>query len=191
MSTLATVEQVMRQTQTPMSVRDIVETAGDALPTRSKTPDTVVARDLSMDIKRLGDESRFIRTAPGRYTLREFVSCGLIQMGDTGGLPTSALADAVASQSAIAPTRVAQSAAAPSSKILAPFLKLISRALDASASRWGIGNPPNKGTVLRMLVAVFLSMDRLSLLPFSLPGCYSPRIVRMFLLRVIRITPSP
>ncbi len=84
MSTLATVEQVMRQTQTPMSVRDVVETAGDALPTRSKTPDTVVARDLSMDIKRLGDESRFIRTAPGRYTLREFVTCGLIQMGDTG-----------------------------------------------------------------------------------------------------------
>lgn len=122
MSTLATVEQVMRQTQTPMSVRDIVETAGETLPTRSKTPDTVVARDLSMDIKRLGDESRFIRTAPGRYTLREFVSCGLIQMGDTGRLPASALAESVAAQSAISQTGVAQSPGQETTPVLSSAL---------------------------------------------------------------------
>ncbi len=87
MSTLAVVEQVMRETRTPMAVRDIVEIAGDALPTRSKTPDTVVARDLSMDIKRMGEESRFIRTAPGRYTMREFVTNGSIEMGDSGSTP--------------------------------------------------------------------------------------------------------
>lgn len=87
MNTLATVEQVMRETQTPMSVRDIVELAGERLPTRSKTPDTVVARDLSMDIKRLGDESRFVRTAPGRYTMREFLVNGLVKMGDSGLRP--------------------------------------------------------------------------------------------------------
>jgi hypothetical protein len=87
MSTLAVVEQIMRQTKTPMAVRDIVEIAGDVLPTRSKTPDTVVARDLSMDIKKHGEESRFIRTAPGRYTMREFVSNGLVQMGDSGNTP--------------------------------------------------------------------------------------------------------
>ncbi len=87
MSTLAVVEQVMRETKTPMAVRDIVEVAGDALPSRSKTPDTVVARDLSMDIKRHGDDSRFVRTAPGRYTLRQFVTSGLIQMGDSGNTP--------------------------------------------------------------------------------------------------------
>ena len=87
MSTLAVVEQVMRETRTPMAVRDIVEIAGDNLPTRSKTPDTVVARDLSMDIKRHGEESRFVRTAPGRYTMREFVTSGLIQMGDSGNTP--------------------------------------------------------------------------------------------------------
>ena len=87
MSTLAVVEQVMRETRTPMAVRDIVEIAGDALPTRSKTPDTVVARDLSMDIKRNGEESRFVRTAPGRYTMREFVTNGSIQMGDSGSTP--------------------------------------------------------------------------------------------------------
>jgi hypothetical protein len=87
MSTLATVEQVMRETKIPMSVRDIVDLAGDLLPTRSKTPDTVVARDLSMDLKRLGEESRFVRTAPGRYTLREFLINGSVKMGDAGTRP--------------------------------------------------------------------------------------------------------
>jgi uncharacterized protein (UPF0147 family) len=71
MSTLAVVERILRDTKVPMSVREIVEAAGSALPTRSKTPDTVVARDLSMDIKKKGDSSLFVRTAPGRYTLRE------------------------------------------------------------------------------------------------------------------------
>lgn len=71
MSTLAVVEEILRETAVPMSVREIVERAGDTLPTKSKTPDTVVARDLSMDIKKKGEQSIFIRTSPGRYTLRE------------------------------------------------------------------------------------------------------------------------
>jgi hypothetical protein len=70
MSTLVVVEEILRETAVPMSVREIVERAGARLPSKSKTPDTVVARDLSMDIKRKGDTSLFIRTAPGRYTLR-------------------------------------------------------------------------------------------------------------------------
>ena len=70
MSTLAVVEEILRETAVPMSVREIVERAGARLPSKSKTPDTVVARDLSMDIKRKGDTSLFIRTSPGRYTLR-------------------------------------------------------------------------------------------------------------------------
>lgn len=73
MSTLAVVEEILRETRVPMSVREIVERAGDRLPTKSKTPDTVVARDLSMDIKKKGETSRFTRTAPGRYTMRELV----------------------------------------------------------------------------------------------------------------------
>jgi len=71
MSTLAVVEVILRETQVPMSVRQIVEYAGSRLPTKSRTPDTVVARDLSMDIKRNGETSLFVRTSPGRYTLRE------------------------------------------------------------------------------------------------------------------------
>ena len=91
MSTLAVVEHIMRETKYPMSVRDIVEFAGESLPTRSKTPDTVVARDLSMDIKKKGEDSLFIRTAPGRYTMREFVKSGLIEMGDDGSKAKEAL----------------------------------------------------------------------------------------------------
>jgi hypothetical protein len=70
MSTLAVVEEILRETAVPMSVREIVERAGARLPSKSKTPDTVVARDLSMDIKRKGETSLFCRTSPGRYTLR-------------------------------------------------------------------------------------------------------------------------
>lgn len=74
MSTLAVVEEILRETAIPMSVREIVERAGARLPSKSKTPDTVVARDLSMDIKKKGESSLFIRTSPGRYTLRALVS---------------------------------------------------------------------------------------------------------------------
>jgi HB1, ASXL, restriction endonuclease HTH domain len=70
MSTLAVVEEILRETAVPMSVREIVERAGARLPSKSKTPDTVVARDLSMDIKRKGEDSSFVRSSPGRYTLR-------------------------------------------------------------------------------------------------------------------------
>ena len=74
MSTLAVVEEILRETAVAMSVREIVERAGSRLPSKSKTPDTVVARDLSMDIKKRGEGSIFVRTSPGRYTLRELYS---------------------------------------------------------------------------------------------------------------------
>jgi hypothetical protein len=74
MSTLAVVEEILRETAVPMSVREIVERAGARLPSKSKTPDTVVARDLSMDIKKKGEGSLFVRTSPGRYTLRTLAS---------------------------------------------------------------------------------------------------------------------
>ena len=70
MNTLAVVEEVLRETATPMTVKQIVQRAGVRLPSKSKTPDTVVARDLSVNIKKLGEQSLFTRTAPGLYTLR-------------------------------------------------------------------------------------------------------------------------
>jgi hypothetical protein len=84
MSTLAVVEEILRETAVPMSVREIVERAGARLPSKSKTPDTVVARDLSMDIKKKGEGSLFIRTSPGRYTLRSLA---------TGSQPLAASTD--------------------------------------------------------------------------------------------------
>jgi hypothetical protein len=80
MSTLNVVEEVLRERRVPMVVREIVEAAGERLPTKSRTPDTVVARDLSMDIKRRGIESLFIRTSPGKYSLRELVEAGIVEM---------------------------------------------------------------------------------------------------------------
>jgi hypothetical protein len=74
MSTLHVVEEVLRERRQPMVVREIVEVAGSRLPTRSRTPDTVVARDLAMDIKRRGGDSLFARVAPGKYTLKEFAA---------------------------------------------------------------------------------------------------------------------
>ena len=74
MSTLVVVEEILRETSVPMSVREIVEHAGVRLPSKSKTPDTVVARDLSMDIKNKGEASLFVRASPGRYTLRAIAS---------------------------------------------------------------------------------------------------------------------
>ncbi len=71
--TLQAVTEILRRNAVPMSVREIVEQGGTALPTRSRTPMTVVARDLAMDIKNKGEASAFVRTAPGRYTLRELL----------------------------------------------------------------------------------------------------------------------
>lgn len=92
MSTLAVVEEILRETAVPMSVREIVERAGVRLPSKSKTPDTVVARDLSMNIKKLGESSLFVRTSPGRYTLRALAA-------GTGTVATDALRNTAPPQS--------------------------------------------------------------------------------------------
>ena len=97
MSTLAVVEEILRETAVPMSVREIVERAGTRLPSKSKTPDTVVARDLSMDIKRKGESSLFVRTSPGRYTLKTLAALAGTVTGEevtpmrNAGAPMAAL----------------------------------------------------------------------------------------------------
>ncbi len=89
MSTLAVVEEILRETAVPMSVREIVERAGVRLPSKSKTPDTVVARDLSMDLKRKGEGSLFVRTTPGRYTLRSLATGTVTETGRGASATTS------------------------------------------------------------------------------------------------------
>jgi hypothetical protein len=70
-STLAVVEDVLRKARIPLSVPQIVTRARGRLPTKAKRPELVVARDLALSLRRLGDESPFARTAPGRFTLRD------------------------------------------------------------------------------------------------------------------------
>jgi HB1/ASXL restriction endonuclease-like protein with HTH domain len=107
MSTLAVVEEILRETAVPMSVREIVERAGARLPSKSKTPDTVVARDLSMDIKKKGDTSLFVRTSPGRYTLRTLAGSVLAADG------AAALRPAATSSMSALPQRKPAAAAPP------------------------------------------------------------------------------
>ena len=104
MSTLAVVEEILRETAVPMSVREIVERAGARLPSKSKTPDTVVARDLSMDIKKKGEGSLFIRTSPGRYTLRVLATGTQPQVTNVAQ-PMSALASRKPAAAAPSTTR--------------------------------------------------------------------------------------
>jgi hypothetical protein len=106
MSTLAVVEEILRETAVPMSVREIVERAGARLPSKSKTPDTVVARDLSMDIKKKGESSLFVRTSPGRYTLRALA---------TGTQPQSVAAQPMSALATRKPAAAAPSSARPAS----------------------------------------------------------------------------
>jgi hypothetical protein len=114
MSTLAVVEEILRETAVPMSVREIVERAGVRLPSKSKTPDTVVARDLSMDIKKKGESSLFIRTSPGRYTLRSLVTGTQPQAQPAPAEPVR-MADVKAIGSTPAAQRKPAIAASPSS----------------------------------------------------------------------------
>jgi hypothetical protein len=111
MSTLAVVEEILRETAVPMSVREIVERAGARLPSKSKTPDTVVARDLSMDIKRKGDTSLFVRTSPGRYTLRT-LAAGVLAADGGAALRPATSPTAGPSMSAL-PQRKPAAAAPP------------------------------------------------------------------------------
>jgi hypothetical protein len=102
MSTLTVVEEVLREAKQPLSVREICERAGAALPTRSKTPDTVVARDLSMDIKRRPEESLFVRSSPGRYTLRSYFAA-TAPMVETASIEATSTIESTA-----APTQMSQ-----------------------------------------------------------------------------------
>ena len=110
MSTLAVVEEILRETAIPMSVREIVERAGARLPSKSKTPDTVVARDLSMDIKKKGEGSLFIRTSPGRYTLRALAS----QPATTQGEELTPIRNVASQPMGALATRKPAAAASPS-----------------------------------------------------------------------------
>jgi hypothetical protein len=77
-STLDVVAEVLREAAPrSLCVREIVEHAGDRLPTASRTPATVVRRDLAIDIRTFGEASRFTRVDRGKFLLRASLSSAL------------------------------------------------------------------------------------------------------------------
>lgn len=83
MSTLDVVAEVLREAAPrSLCVREIVEHAGDRLPTASRTPATVVRRDLAIDIRTLGDASRFARVDRGKFLLRASLPSALAALHD-------------------------------------------------------------------------------------------------------------
>jgi hypothetical protein len=116
MSTLAVVEEVLREAAVPMTVKEIVARAGARLPSKSKTPDTVVARDLSMDLKKKGEASRFARPAPGQYTLRALLAAPVVTPAVAASTTTPVVATALRHD------RVGARAATPAGR---PGLRLV------------------------------------------------------------------
>lgn len=69
-TTLPLVEELLRAAGRPMRTRQLVEAAGDRLPTSAKNPRGVVSRDICLSI-RDNPASPFVRIAPGLWGLRE------------------------------------------------------------------------------------------------------------------------
>jgi hypothetical protein len=66
--------RVLGQSECPMSVKEIIGVAKQEgwFPDNfsGKTPYQTLKSKLSVNIRRLGDESIFVRTAPGKFALR-------------------------------------------------------------------------------------------------------------------------
>jgi site-specific DNA-cytosine methylase len=72
MSTLDVVAGVLREVAPrALKAREIAALAGNRLPTASRTPETVVSRDLAVDVKARGAASRFLRVDRGAFVLKE------------------------------------------------------------------------------------------------------------------------
>lgn len=72
MSTLDVVAEVLREAAPrALKAREIAALAGPRLPTASRTPQTVVSRDLALDVKFRGASSRFLRVGRGEFVLKE------------------------------------------------------------------------------------------------------------------------
>ena len=71
-STLDIVAEVLREVAPrALKARQIAALAGDRLPTASRTPETVVSRDLAIDVRDRGTASRFLRVDRGAFVLKE------------------------------------------------------------------------------------------------------------------------
>lgn len=78
MSTLDVVAEILREVAPrALNARQIVELANGRLPTSSRTPETVVSRDLAIEVKRHQTRSRFLRVDRGEFVLKEALPSAL------------------------------------------------------------------------------------------------------------------
>jgi DNA (cytosine-5)-methyltransferase 1 len=83
MSTLDVVAQVLREVAPrALKARQIADLAGSRLPTASKTPETVVSRDLALEVRDRGAASRFLRVDRGAFVLKEALPTALYNEND-------------------------------------------------------------------------------------------------------------
>ena len=84
MSTLGVVAEILREVAPrALKAHQIADLAGGRLPTSSKTPETVVSRDLALEVRDKGASSRFIRVDRGEFVLKEALSTALYNDNDT------------------------------------------------------------------------------------------------------------
>jgi len=74
MDSLDATEKILREAAEPLHYGEITERilAQDLWPTEGKTPDATINARLAVDIRKFGVRSRFIRTEPGIFALREW-----------------------------------------------------------------------------------------------------------------------
>jgi DNA (cytosine-5)-methyltransferase 1 len=81
-STLDVVAEVLREVAPrALRAREIVQIAGRRLPTESRTPATVVSRDLALDVMK--KESRFLRVERGEFVIKHALPTALYNDSDT------------------------------------------------------------------------------------------------------------
>ena len=67
---LDVIESLIREQGRPLSVNEIIKLADTRLPTKSRAPQNVVHKNLSLEVKN-NEQTRFVKVAPGTYGLRE------------------------------------------------------------------------------------------------------------------------
>jgi len=74
MDSLDATEKILREAAEPLHYGEITERilAQDLWPTEGKTPDATINARLAVDIRKFGIRSRFMRTEPGVFALREW-----------------------------------------------------------------------------------------------------------------------
>lgn len=83
MSTLDVVAEVLRAVAPrALNARQIVELSAGRLPTASRTPETVVSRDLALDVKKHRAASKFLRVDRGEFVLKHVLPTVLYNDND-------------------------------------------------------------------------------------------------------------